>query len=73
MSGIFGISMLPVSTVHTTVSPEGPIAFPRYIPQEVANGKYVADEFIPTNALKAPMHRFLKRLLLKTTKAARHV
>ena len=51
MSGIFGISQLPVSTMHTTISQEGPIKMPVFVP-EVLN-KYTQDEFIPTSALKA--------------------
>ena len=71
MSGIFGISNLPVSTVHTTITPNGPIEMPKYIPSVIR--EYNPDEFISTNALNAKRHSFLKAFLLKASKAARHV
>ena len=71
MSGIFGISNLPVSTIHTAIRPNGPIDMPKHIPPVIR--EYGSNEFISTNALNAKRHSFLKAFMLKASKAARHV
>ena len=71
-SGIFGISKLPVSTMHTAISPEGPISFPKFIPQEIANGKFVSDVFVP-RSIRTSKAGIIGSLVSAVAKAARHV
>ncbi len=73
MGAIFGISDNPVSTLHSTISVEGPVQTPKYVLKELPNGIY-QDKFELSNVQKVikPKNTF-KNFLSTLIKGAKRV
>lgn len=73
MSGIFGISDNPVSTIHSAISVEGPIQTPKYVLKELPNGIY-QDKFELSNVSKVSKHKnTFKNFISTLIKGAKRV
>ena len=73
MGAIFGISDNPVSTLHTTISVEGPIQTPKFVVKEIPNGIY-QDTFVSSRVSKATKSKnTFKNFLSTLIKGAKRI